>query len=96
MTSKVEKRKGSKLKKKDEIDDLQPVVKPSKEEYAIAKWMKANVHKKRTKFLNHTVEYFTAAKAIDNLLTSQWSKPGKKEEEPLFTTRESVVEYLNL
>jgi len=96
MTSKVEKRKGSKLKKKEENEDLQPVVNPSKEEYSIAKWMKANVHKKRTKFLNHTVEYFTASKAIDNLLTSQWSKPGKKGEEPLFTTRESVVEYLNL
>nr|CAG4642780.1 EOG090X0D00 [Evadne anonyx] len=96
MASKVEKRKGSRLRKKEEVDDLQPVVKPTNEEYAIAKWMKANVHKKRTKFLNHAVEYFTASKAIDNLLTSQWSKPGKKGEEPLFTTRESVVEYLNI
>lgn len=78
------------------MDDMHPAVQPTKEEYSIAKWIKANVHKKRTKFLDHTVEYFTASKAIDNLLSSSWSKPGKNGEEPLFTTRESVVEYLDL
>lgn len=30
----------------------------TKEEYAIAKWMRKNVAIKKTKFLNHTVEYF--------------------------------------
>ena len=75
---------------------MTPVSKPTKEEYAVAKWMRANVAKKRTKFLNHPVEYFSASKAVDGLLTSQWSKPGKKGEEPLFTTRESVVLFLDL
>nr|CAG4648868.1 EOG090X0D00 [Polyphemus pediculus] len=75
---------------------MHPTEKPTSEEYAVAKWIKANVHKKRTKFLSHPVEYFTASKAVDNLLTSPWSKPGKNGEEPLFTTRESVVLYLDL
>lgn len=34
-------------------------VKPPKEEYTIAKWIKKNVPTKKTKFLNHNVEYFT-------------------------------------
>nr|CAG4650460.1 EOG090X0D00 [Sida crystallina] len=75
---------------------MTPTEKPSKEEYAIAKWMRANVHKKRTKFLSHSIEYFTSSKAIDALLSSEWSKPAKQGEEPLFTTRESVVQYLDL
>lgn len=35
------------------------VDKPVKEEYDIAKWIKKNVPTKKTKFLNHHVEYFT-------------------------------------
>lgn len=35
------------------------VEKPSKDEYDIAKWIKKNVPTKKTKFLNHHVEYFT-------------------------------------
>lgn len=35
------------------------VEKPAKEEFAIAKWIKKNVPTKKTKFLNHNVEYFT-------------------------------------
>jgi len=36
----------------------------TKEEYAIAKWMRKNVPIKKTKFLNHTVEYFTGTRVI--------------------------------
>nr|CAG4646550.1 EOG090X0D00 [Macrothrix elegans] len=79
-----------------DVDVVQPSGKPTKEEIAIAKWIKANVPSKRTKFLSHTVEYFTASKAVDKLLSSPWSTPGKKGEEPLFTTRESVVIYLDV
>lgn len=35
------------------------IEKPAKDEYAIAKWIKKNVPTKKTKFLNHHVEYFT-------------------------------------
>lgn len=75
---------------------MNPPSKPTSEEIAIAKWIKGNVLNKKTKFINHTVEYFTASKAVDKLLTSPWSIPGKNGEEPLFTTRESIVQYLDL
>nr|CAG4652145.1 EOG090X0D00 [Triops cancriformis] len=73
---------------------MDPGCKPSKEEYRIGKWMRSNVPKKKTKFLNHSVEYFTASKAIDALLESRWAKPTKGE--PLFTAREDIAEYLDL
>jgi len=37
-----------------------------------------------------------AGKAIDKLLDSPWAQPKKSGEDPLFTTRESVVEYLDV
>jgi translocation protein SEC62 len=36
--------------------------KASKEEYKVGKWIRKNVQVKKTKFLNHNVEYFTSAK----------------------------------
>ncbi|XP_026492145.1 translocation protein SEC62 isoform X2 [Vanessa tameamea] len=65
--------------------------KPTSEEYAVAKWLKANVPTKKTKFLNHHVEYFTGTKAVDALLTSKWAT-GKN---PVFTTRREVSDYLH-
>lgn len=65
--------------------------KPSKEEYVIAKWLKQNVHHKKTKFLYHYVEYFTGAKAVDALMESQFAQG----DEPLFTSRTSVVHFLD-
>ncbi|XP_046966052.1 translocation protein SEC62 isoform X2 [Vanessa cardui] len=65
--------------------------KPTSEEYAVAKWLKANVPTKKTKFLNHHVEYFTGTKAVDALLTSKWAT-GKN---PIFTTRREVSDYLH-
>lgn len=65
--------------------------KPSKEEYAVAKWIRNNVPSKKTKFdRNHIVEYFTGARAVDALLeNSPWSKT-------LFETRQQVVDFLDL
>lgn len=40
------------------------VDKPAKEEFTIAKWIKSNVPTKKTKFLNHNVEYFTGKSMI--------------------------------
>lgn len=91
--------------------------KPSKEEYAVAKWLRSNVPNKKTKFLNYSVEYFTglfnehlldhllllsvtnrsflsAVKAVDALMESHWAKEGKSGEEPMFTCREDVVDFL--
>jgi translocation protein SEC62 len=38
---------------------LEEPEKPTREEYAIAKWLRKNVPTKKTKFLTHTVEFFT-------------------------------------
>ncbi|XP_066151773.1 translocation protein SEC62 isoform X2 [Euwallacea fornicatus] len=65
--------------------------KPSKEELNIAKWMRKNVPIKRTKFLNHNVEYFTGKRAVDALLESKFVKC----DAPVFTTREQIVDYLH-
>jgi translocation protein SEC62 len=66
--------------------------KPAKEEFAIAKWMRKNVPIKKTKFLNHNVEYFTAKRAVDALLESKWTQG----DEPFFKTREDIIDYLHL
>ncbi|CAG0918322.1 unnamed protein product [Notodromas monacha] len=70
-------------------------LKPSKEEYAIAKYLRQNLPVKRTKFLQHTVEFFTASKAIDMLLESPWGSD-KSKTTVKFTTRESVVNYMDI
>lgn len=65
--------------------------KPSKEEYAVAKWIRNNVPSKKTKFdRNHNVEYFTGTRAVDALLeNSPWSKIR-------FETREQVTKFLDM
>ncbi|XP_048478346.1 translocation protein SEC62 isoform X3 [Plutella xylostella] len=88
----ADKRKTKKRKeRKKEYGEQQESEKPTKAEYAVAKWLKANVPTKKTKFLNHHVEYFTGVKAVDALLTSKWAS-GKT---PLFTTRHDVTDFLH-
>uniref|UniRef100_A0A1B0DEN4 Translocation protein SEC62 n=1 Tax=Phlebotomus papatasi TaxID=29031 RepID=A0A1B0DEN4_PHLPP len=67
------------------------VEKPPNEEYSVAKWLKRNVPTKKTKCLNHNVEYFTASKALDALMESKFAKG----DAPLFPTREAAIELLD-
>lgn len=46
---------------------------------------------KKTKFLNHNVEYFTSTKALDALMSSKFAQ----DDNCLFTTRQSAVDYLD-
>lgn len=85
---------GALIFKVQEISNIDNEVvqeKPSKEEYAVAKWIRNNVPSKKTKFdRNHNVEYFTGSRAVDALLeNSPWSKTR-------FETREQVTEFLDL
>ncbi|KAJ8949325.1 hypothetical protein NQ314_008245, partial [Rhamnusium bicolor] len=66
--------------------------KPTKEEFAVAKWLRKNVPIKKTKFLNHNVEYFTGKRAVDALLESNFAK----RDDPLFKTRADIVDYLHI
>lgn len=45
--------------------------------------------------MNHNVEYFTGSKAVDALMESAWAKPVKEGEDPLFLTRQDVIEFLD-
>lgn len=73
---------------------IQEVSEPTKEEKAVAKYLRFNCPTKSTNMMGHRVDYFVASKAVDCLLDSKWAK-AKKGEEALFTTRESVVDYCN-
>lgn len=66
--------------------------KASKEEFKIAKWIRKNVPVKKTKFLNHNVEYFTSAKALDALMSSKFAQG----DGCLFPTRQFAADYLDL
>ncbi|XP_044253739.1 translocation protein SEC62 [Tribolium madens] len=88
----AEKKKGKKRKEEYVAPGEEVADKPAKEEFVIAKWMRKNVQIKKTKFLNHNVEYFTAKRAVDALLESKWAQG----DEPLFKTREDIVDYLHL
>uniref|UniRef100_A0AAZ1X1H2 Translocation protein SEC62 n=1 Tax=Oreochromis aureus TaxID=47969 RepID=A0AAZ1X1H2_OREAU len=70
------------------------VSEPTKEEKAVAKYLRFNCPTKSTNMMGHRVDYFIASKAVDCLLDSKWAK-AKKGEEALFTTRESAVDYCN-
>ncbi|EEC09952.1 translocation protein SEC62, putative [Ixodes scapularis] len=86
--SQVERKKSRKKREKD-------VKKPSKVEYDVARYLRDKLPVKKTTLLSHKVEYFNAAKAVDCLLESPWAT-GKPKYEQLFTTRESVVDYMDL
>ncbi|XP_066537715.1 translocation protein SEC62 [Hoplias malabaricus] len=73
---------------------VQEVSEPTKEEKAVAKYLRFNCPTKSTNMMGHRVDYFVASKAVDCLLDSKWAK-AKKGEEALFSTRESVVDYCN-
>ncbi|CAB1317860.1 unnamed protein product [Coregonus sp. 'balchen'] len=73
---------------------FEEVSEPTKEEKAVAKYLRFNCPTKSTNMMGHRVDYFIASKAVDCLLDSKWAK-AKKGEEAVFTTRDSVVDYCN-
>ncbi|XP_035915077.1 translocation protein SEC62 [Anopheles stephensi] len=81
-------------KRKDEYSGPggveQEIEKASKEEYKVAKWLKSNVPTKKTKFLNHNVEYFSSIKAIDALLASKFAQG----DNCLFPHRQAAIDFM--
>ncbi|XP_022090404.1 translocation protein SEC62-like [Acanthaster planci] len=86
----AERQPGRRRKKRDDG----PVEKPTDEETAIGKHLRFNLATKTSNFMGHKVEYFTGSKAVDLMLDSKWAT-GKGNTEILFTTRSSVVHYLD-
>lgn len=69
----------------------QELDKASKDEYKVAKWLKSNVPTKKTKFLNHNVEYFSAVRAVDALIASKFAQG----ENCLFPHRQAVLDFMD-
>uniref|UniRef100_A0A5S6QDS7 Translocation protein SEC62 n=1 Tax=Trichuris muris TaxID=70415 RepID=A0A5S6QDS7_TRIMR len=65
--------------------------KPSKQEYAVAKYLRFKCPSKASLLFGDEVHYFTGSKAVDVLLDSPWATAKK---ELLFTNRHSCVNYL--
>lgn len=65
--------------------------KASKDEYKVAKWLKSNVPTKKTKFLNHNVEYFSAVRAVDALMASKFAQG----DNCLFPHRQAVLDFMD-
>uniref|UniRef100_U5EZQ0 Translocation protein SEC62 n=1 Tax=Corethrella appendiculata TaxID=1370023 RepID=U5EZQ0_9DIPT len=63
----------------------------SKDEYKVAKWLKSHVPTKKTKFLNHNVEYFSAIKALDALMSSKFAQG----DNCLFPHRQAAIDFMD-
>uniref|UniRef100_A0A8C2VFE6 Translocation protein SEC62 n=1 Tax=Chinchilla lanigera TaxID=34839 RepID=A0A8C2VFE6_CHILA len=59
---------------------IQEVGEPSKEEKAVAKYLRYKCPIKSMNMMGHQVDYFIASKAVDCLLDSKWVKAKKGEE----------------
>ncbi|KAF8786438.1 Translocation protein SEC62 like protein [Argiope bruennichi] len=82
-----------KNKKKKEADAKDVDEKPSKEEYAVARYLKQKLPEKKTTLLGHKVEYFIACKAVDLLMESPWAKENKKGEMN-FSNRTVAIDFM--
>ena len=89
--------KDKRTRKKD--DKMTPKDPLSKEQKAVAKWLRGNVPTKKTKFMHsHVVEYFTGGVAVDKLLEdSPFAKKNVKDPETqlYFEFRDQCVDYLD-
>jgi len=85
------------MRKKD--DKMTPKDPVSKEQKAVATWLRRNVPTKTTKFMHsHKVEYFSGQAAVDKLLEeSPYAKKNVKnpENQLYFEYREQCVEFLD-
>ena len=80
--------RGGKEEEKEELTKLQK---------SVVNWLKKNVPTKKTKFEHsHVVEYFSAAKALDALMTSSPWAPEKAKEgaELRFEFREQAIDFM--
>jgi len=85
------KRKVDRAGKEDEKEEL------SKLQKSVVSWLKSHVPSKKTKFEHsHVVEYFSATKALDALMTSSPWAPEKAKEgaELRFEFREQAIDYM--
>merc|ERR1712038_789385 len=68
--------------------------KPTKEEYAVAKYLRFNLPTKQGKLVGMPVQYFVASKAVDMLMESKWGAE-KCKDNALFTSRAGCCDYMD-
>ncbi|CAG5135421.1 unnamed protein product, partial [Candidula unifasciata] len=81
----TDKKKGKQRRNEEE--------KPTKEEYAIAKYLRFNLPVREGKLHGMEVKCFFGNAAVDKLMESKWSA-SKNKKDPLFTNRQSCVAYM--
>ena len=90
--------KEKKIKKKGD-DKMTPKDPITKDQKAVAKWLRRNVPTKNTKFMHsHKVDYFTGQIAVDKLLEeSPWAKKNVKDPENqlYFEFRDECVDFMD-
>lgn len=80
-------------------DKMTPKDPLTKDQQAVAKWLRRNVPTKKTKFMHsHTVEYFAGYKAVDMLMEdSPFAKKNVKDPETQFhfEFREQAIDFMD-
>jgi len=84
--------KGKKGKNQQEKVDED---KPEQIEKDVAKYLRSKLPQKRTTLVGHKVDYFISVKAIDCLLDSKWAKDSGPKSPALFTSRDTVIDFLD-
>ncbi|CAL1528642.1 unnamed protein product [Lymnaea stagnalis] len=81
----ADKKKGKQRKIEEE--------KPTKEEYAVAKFLRFNLPIREGKLVGMEVKCFIGNAAVDKLMQSKWSA-SKNKKDPLFTNRATCVAFM--
>ncbi|KAK6052316.1 translocation protein Sec62 [Cooperia oncophora] len=66
----------------------------SKEQDAVARYVRFNCPTSTTMFQGNEVQYFTGSKAIDTLMESKYGSKAKNEAAMLFPNRQAAVNYM--
>merc|ERR1712200_105487 len=80
-------------KRKSRRNDDEEEEKPTKEEYAVAKYLRFNCPTREGKLHGMEVTCFMGNDAVDKLMESKWSS-SKNQKNPLFTNRSTCVSYM--
>jgi translocation protein SEC62 len=93
MSNEIKKRKTKKQQHQQKQQSDEDYKKLTKDEEAIAKYLKFNCPTRKATLMGMKVDYFIASKAIDSLMSSKWAT-GLKNEPILFQNRDSCKHFL--
>ena len=91
MSTEIKKRKTKKQQQQQQNDEDNK--KLTKDEESVAKFLKFNCPTRKANLMGMKVDYFVGSKAVDCLMSSQWTT-GVKNTPVLFQSRESCKKFL--